>query len=211
MQEKKGFIGYDWFKLIVAIILILLLLWLWLFGGQKANTADEMHTVNIPIVAEQVENTAAPTATLVPTATQVPTEVPTAEPTQEPTPEPTAAPTEAPTPEPTAEPTEDAEDSEAEEVSSDAGCPEAADTRLALGDMAKVMSNLNMRSAPELSNNIVQTNMAGTVLEIIGGPVCMPYQVGGYLWWEVMLDSGLSGWSAEAGADGSFYFLAPVE
>jgi hypothetical protein len=67
-----------------------------------------------------------------------------------------------------------------------------------------------MRSSPDLGNNILQTNLAGSKLEIIGGPECYPYQNGAYLWWQVQLDSGTSGWSAEAAINSNFYFLEPI-
>ena len=87
----------------------------------------------------------------------------------------------------------------------------AAPTRLMVGEKVRVTSNLHMRSSPDLGNNILQTNLAGSNLEIIGGPVCYPYQDGAYLWWQVQLDSGTSGWSAEAAINNNFYFLEPIQ
>ncbi|MAT44198.1 MAG: hypothetical protein CL609_17845 [Anaerolineaceae bacterium] len=209
MQKKTGFIGYDWFKLIVAIILLLLLLWFLFFNTPTKNQTTENHTVNIPVVvgqeaAETLESTSAPIAEPTATAqpTQGPTEVPTAEPTLVPTP--TVEPTTEPTVEPTAEPTAQSE----ETISSD--CALAAPTRIKIGDKVRVTSNLHMRSSPDLGNNILQTNLAGSNLEIIGGPECYPYQNGAYLWWQVQLDSGTSGWSAEAAINSTFYFLEPI-
>lgn len=207
MQKKTGFIGYDWFKLIVAIILLLLLLWFLFFNTPTKNQTTENHTVNIPVVVGQeaaeptIVPTKEPTATAQPT--QEPTEVPAVEPTLVPTP------TVEPTTEPSVEPTT-VSSAQSEEAAS-ADCALAAPTRIMIGDKVRVTSNLHMRSSPDLGNNILQTNLAGSNLEIIGGPECYPYQNGAYLWWQVQLDSGTSGWSAEAAINSNFYFLEPIQ
>lgn len=85
----RGWIGYDWFKLVVAVILALLLLILGMTGGSAEPAAV------VPTVAPAA-------ATLVPTP--VPTVVPVA-PTEA-LPAPTEVPTIAPTPVPTVVPTE---------------------------------------------------------------------------------------------------------
>jgi hypothetical protein len=75
---------------------------------------------------------------------------------------------------------------------------------------ARVMSNLHMRASPGIENNLIRTNPAGVVLEVIGGPVCGPYNGSAYQWWEVRAPDGASGWSAEGSTGGSIYFLQPV-
>jgi hypothetical protein len=64
-------------------------------------------------------------------------------------------------------------------------CPLALPTRLEVGDTVVTTDNVNMRSAPEIGPNIISTTIRGAQLEIIGGPVCGPYQEGAYLWWQV--------------------------
>jgi hypothetical protein len=68
-----------------------------------------------------------------------------------------------------------------------------------------------MREAPGISSRLIRSNITGTQLAIIGGPVCEPYQDGAYLWWQVQRPDGESGWSAEGSLTEQFYFLEPVE
>ncbi|MBK9944769.1 MAG: SH3 domain-containing protein [Kouleothrix sp.] len=60
--RTMGWIGYDWFKLIVAIILLLLLLTLWLSGagGAPATVAPAATTVPAPAVALSAPTLSAP-------------------------------------------------------------------------------------------------------------------------------------------------------
>ena len=77
---------------------------------------------------------------------------------------------------------------------------------------ATITRYLNFRSSPGIANNWIWTNVPGTQVEIIGGPECTQYQGGGsYMWWQIKLPDGREGWSAEASASGTFYFLEPTK
>jgi hypothetical protein len=77
---------------------------------------------------------------------------------------------------------------------------------------ATIQRRLNFRSYPGLFNNLILTNDPDTEVEIVGGPACTRYEKGGaYLWWEIKLPNGLTGWSAETSAFGAFYFMEPNE
>ena len=54
------------------------------------------------------------------------------------------------------------------------------------------------------------TNLPGAQLEIIGGPVCIPYNQGVYRWWNVKTAAEKVGWSAEGSALAKNYFLEPL-
>lgn len=140
-----------------------------------------------------------PTATLPP-----PTATPEAQPTATPEAQPTAAPEAQPTPTQEAQPTPKPETAPAA-----ASCSAAAPSRLEVGKNARVLSNLNLRSAPAIGNNLVKVNPVGTQLKVLAGPQCVPFQNGAYLWWQVEGPDGTQGWSAEATLGGA-YFLAPV-
>jgi hypothetical protein len=47
-------------------------------------------------------------------------------------------------------------------------------------------------------------------VEIVGGPECIPYWTGAYLWWQIKLPGDRVGWSAEGSLHGSFYFMEPM-
>ncbi|GAB4504538.1 MAG: hypothetical protein Fur0043_15320 [Anaerolineales bacterium] len=89
-------------------------------------------------------------------------------------------------------------------------CPLALPPRLQTGKQARVITNLNMRSSPGIQNNWILTNPRGTILNVIGGPVCTPYEGGAFLWWEVTNPAGNTGWSAEARQQGYYYYLEPL-
>jgi len=77
---------------------------------------------------------------------------------------------------------------------------------------ANIVRPLNFRSSPGVLYNWILTNNPDTQVEIIGGPTCTRYQNGGaYLWWQIKLPNGLTGWSAEASAFGAFYFMEPAK
>lgn len=89
-------------------------------------------------------------------------------------------------------------------------CPLALPPRLQVGKQARVITNLNMRSSPGIKNNWLLTNPRGTILDVIGGPVCTLYEGGAFLWWQVINPAGKTGWSAEARQQGNGYFLEPL-
>lgn len=218
MNQPVNTRSYDLFKAIVALILLILLIWLLLRGATpSAPVAVAPAAANTPTSAPQVNPTVQPTATSRPVQ---PGTTPTVEPTETSLPTPTPAvalateqpPTESPsaTPQPTAA----SSATEAPSVASGqipVDCPLALPARLKVGDTAQVTSNLNMRSAAGIGNQLILTNPTVTQLTIIGGPVCEPYQGGAYLWWQVRRSDEQSGWSAEGSSTGKIYFLEPIK
>jgi hypothetical protein len=81
---------------------------------------------------------------------------------------------------------------------------------LQAGTNATILRRLNFRSSPGIRDNWLLTNIPGTEVEIIGGPECIPYWTGAYLWWQIKLADGRTGWSAEGSLHGSFYFMEPI-
>lgn len=73
-----------------------------------------------------------------------------------------------------------------------------------------VVANLNLRQDAGIDKPIIRVGLYNSKVEIIGGPVCTPYQNGAYLWWNVKTTDGVTGWSAEASLSKNFYFLQPV-
>jgi hypothetical protein len=92
-------------------------------------------------------------------------------------------------------------------------CPSAV-TRIRVGDSVRVLFRLNFRTGPGLNWPILLTNNPGTRMDVIGGPVCTRRSTPGgdraYLWWNVRLQNGLEGWSAEAPLINPYYFLEPI-
>jgi hypothetical protein len=74
---------------------------------------------------------------------------------------------------------------------------------------ARVLRNLNLRSAPEIGDNLIRVNPAGTSLEITGEAVCGPFNGGAYLWWPVRMTDGTTGWSTEGSATAEVYYMQP--
>jgi hypothetical protein len=214
MNQAVNTRSYDIFKAVVALILLIILIWLLLSGAPGAAPTSALPSATssppgaaqlnptVPQAATASPQPPSPTPTLKPTETSLPTPTRTAEPTRPPTP--TVAPTATPqtSPEPTKTPTP---------AQATVSCPLALPPRLKVGDTARVVANLNMRSTAGIGNNLILTNPVGTQLTILGGPVCEPYQGGAYLWWQVKLSDGQAGWSAEGSITGKFYFLEPVK
>lgn len=191
--------GYDLFKTIVAIILLLIFLLLW-FGIE-------------PVRAPQAQEAFIPTFTLLPpTETPLPTQ--TAVPASSTPQPPTATATTSDTPTPLAVTetpalTEEPLPTPIVEIPSEPEiCAAISRSQLQVGMKAIIQRRLNFRSSPGIFNNLILTNVPGTKVEVVGGPACTRYENGGaYLWWEIKLPNGLTGWSAEASAFGSFYFM----
>jgi hypothetical protein len=193
--------GYDLFKLIVAIILTIILIVLLLrerdakFAALQTAIATLTETVSLVV----------PTATVIspPPVTPEPTEPPPAPTTETDSTQPEESPTEeAPT-----EPDTQAEASPADD------CP-SNPTRIQVGLTVRVLDWLNFRAAPGIGKTILRTNRPGTEMEVIGGPVCTPQTENpprAYLWWNVRMEDGREGWSAEAPLNFPNYFLEPVE
>lgn len=209
---------YDLFKLIVAILLAILFVYLiWDGGGQSALGGIPLATVTALVPTSL--HTGTPTPPPPPTFTNTPT--PAVTPTQTPTPEPDPAPTETATPEPvpTAEPAPATEAPPAGDPTSppqgqvsydeDVCAAALSRSRLEVGRQATIVRRLNFRTSPGIENNWVLTNIPGTQVDVIGGPVCVPYFIGAHLWWEIRLPNGQTGWSAEASWRGAFTFMEP--
>jgi len=195
---------YDLFKLIIAIILILILIFLvWIQPSGTPQSAISTSTstppLSVPTVATITSTPIPPTTTPLPTKTPPPTITPTQAATL--TPSPMAQSTDEPLPTPIIEIPSDLKD-----------CQVIARSQLQIGMKATILHRLNFRSSPGIFNNRILTNIPGTQVEVLGGPACTRYQNGGaYLWWQIKLPNGLVGWSAEASAFGSFYFMEPVK
>jgi hypothetical protein len=90
-------------------------------------------------------------------------------------------------------------------------CPKALPPRLVIGKHARLQVTLNLRAGAGMKEPILSTNQPGSVAEVTGGPVCELYQGGAYLWWNLRLPGGATGWSAEGSLTTKNYFLEPVE
>jgi hypothetical protein len=198
--------SYDLFKLVVTLILVIILIILLLKGCQPEAPAAAAPQPTLPATAAVVLPSSTPrptpeaTATLKPQATAIPQ------------PSPTAAPLISPTAELAPHPTLTAQPTPAAPAAVPASaCPQAAPSRLKVGDFARVTSNLNMRSAAGINQKLLLVNPIYSVLEIIGGPTCEPNGTSAYLWWQVKNNDGQSGWSAEARLDAKTYFLEPLK
>ena len=159
----------------------------------------------LPFDATKSATPLPPTPTgMVETATTSPQPSPTAIPaTETPAPTPVSTPTLLPTPTPTAFAL----------TSGQTACPSTA-SRLRIGDKLRVLSRLNFRSGPGLNWPIILTNNPGVSMQVIGGPVCTrlsdSQDARAYLWWNVQMENGQLGWSAEGSLLSPTYFVAPI-
>jgi cytoskeletal protein RodZ len=190
--------GYDRFKTIIAIILVAILLLMFLRGC--ATNA---------ITQAPVEAIASPNATVISPTAPIPTQTSpsaTAEPASTPT---TVSSTETTTPiatKATAESPVQATPTQAQ----NAACNTSVPSRLSVGQMARVLQRLNMRTDASIDASLIQTNPTSTQVEIIGGPVCNPVGERAYQWWQIRLPDGKEGWSAESQLNSPSYFLEPL-
>lgn len=206
--------GYDLFKLMVAILLLILFLFLLRRSPSQAvgssSTLFPTHGIATPsrppavteerLTANPTDVPASPTSpalTSTPSAIPLPTEA--NEPTLTILPSPTGTSVTEPPASPIAE-------------TPVASACDAADarSRLQIGTNATILRRLNFRSSPGIRDNWILTNIPGTQVEIIGGPECLPYWAGAYMWWQIQLPDGRVGWSAEGSLHGSFYFIEPI-
>ena len=201
---------YDLFKLIVAIILTIILIFLLLEEHDRRNAVLDISPVPT-VTAPVILSTATPSPlNLTPSPTQQP---PTLSPTETPAPESTATDVTAPEPPPTETAVVTEPTSEPLQASNPNECP-ANPTRIQAGMTVKVLDWLNFRTGPGLQYDIQRTNRPGTEMEVIGGPVCTikgDNPPTAYLWWNVKMESGQEGWSAEAPLNFPNYFLEPTE
>lgn len=85
-------------------------------------------------------------------------------------------------------------------------CPPAPPSQVTSGMRGRVTytdgTPLRLR---ETANGTVIRNMEeGTPFDIIGGPIC----AGGYTWWQLRQDDGITGWAAEGDSDD--YYIEPM-
>lgn len=201
---------YDRFKTIVAVILVAILL-LMLLRGCATNVVTQapVEAVASPNATTILPTAAVPTQSL-PAASATEAIIPSASPTVQSTITPTtvspietttAAAIEAtPTPAVQATPTQ----------VQNAACNTSVPSRLSVGQTARVLERLNMRSEASIDATIIQTNPTNTQVEIIGGPVCTPVGARAYQWWQIRLPDGKEGWSAESQLNNPSYFLEPI-
>lgn len=205
--------GYDRFKTIVTAILVVILI-LMLLRGCATNSVPQAPSENLPAASatDLLPTPALPTQTVPaasPTETASPTSVP-------PTVEATASQTEttvAPTATPAAAATESptAVSGQATPTGAqNASCNTLASSRLSVGQKARVIMRLNLRSNPSIAASIVKVNPTNSQVEIIGGPTCEPVGAHAYLWWQIRLADGTEGWSAESPLNQTSYFLEPT-
>ena len=88
-------------------------------------------------------------------------------------------------------------------------CTNKVVSRLIAGQDAQVLINLNMHTTPEMGDNVFDSTPAGTIVDLLQGPICVPSQNGAYWWWEIRNTEGITGWSVEATLNGAVYFLGP--
>ena len=90
-------------------------------------------------------------------------------------------------------------------------CTNKVQSRLTAGQDAQVLINLNMHTTPEMGDNVFDSTPAGTIVDLLQGPICVPSQSGAYWWWEIRNAEGITGWSVEATLNGAVYFLGPLK
>jgi hypothetical protein len=213
MDTQRRWIAFDTFKLIVALILLALILVLVLQKPSIEPTSRAGQGTQVGVVAS-TQAPPSPTSTIAlptPTLTFQPSLTPTLVlPTATLAPLPTLIPTQAP---PAATPASAAQPAPTETPqlpSATGDCPLAQPSRLAVGKQALVITNLNLRQDAGMDKPVIRIILPDSKVEIIGGPICTPYQDGAYLWWNMKTTDGGTGWSAEASLSDSFYFLQPI-
>lgn len=200
---------YDLFKLIVAIILLLIFLFIYLNWKGSRGTQESVSFVSTSTPHPSTQ-TPSPAPTGIPTtlsSTEISTPIVATN-----TPAPADTPTQTPTTEPSTEsPTPETPSTPIVENPSNAEACSLLPPQLQAGMKATIKRRLNFRSSPGIMNNWILTNIPGTQVDVIGGPVCTRYENGvAYLWWQIKLPDGSVGWSAEASASGAYYFMEPV-
>ena len=220
--------GYDIFKLIVAILL--LILFLYLLRSPRTQAFTPVSTASIvaatnslgPLTAFGASPSSSPPLAL--TAGLHPTQASTASGLQTPpAPPATAPPIPSLTGTDATQPTVTLILPPAETAVAEPLAPPVTGEQIALvcettnlrshlqvGTNATIRRRLNFRSSPGIRDNWLLTNLPGTPVKIIGGPECVPYWTGAYLWWQIQLPDGRIGWSAESSLYGSFYFIEPA-
>lgn len=196
---------YDRFKTIIAVVLVVILL-LMLLRGCATNVVPQAPAGAIASPnTSAIPATAAPPTQTLSAAILTDTAVPSPSPAAQATSTPTTVPTEATTP----VATEAAAEATATQAQT-ATCNTSVPSRLSVGQTARVLQRLNMRAEASIDANLIQTNPTNTQVEIIGGPVCTPIGGRAYQWWQIRLQDGKEGWSAESQLNSASYFLEPI-
>jgi hypothetical protein len=220
---------YDLFKAIVATLL--LVLFFYLRQASTPQATPPAPTASSPAVFPDTDSITTSDLTLSsPAATSTPIPAST-------TPSPGVSPTQVDTPTPGATPLASPIEADSDSTAGDTvpsvtppsgaeatptptastpvpltACEAAqARSRLEQGMNATILRRLNFRSSPGIADNWLRTNIPGTPVEVVGGPECLPYYTGAYVWWQIRLPDGEIGWSAEGSMHGSFYFMEPSE
>lgn len=94
---------------------------------------------------------------------------------------------------------------------SQASCNTRIVSRLTAGKTARVLINLNMHTAPEMTDNVFNGSPSGELVDVLQGPVCVPYLNSAYWWWQIRNSKGAVGWSVESMLNTATYFLEPVD
>ena len=190
--------GYDLFKLIVAILLLILaLILMWISPSQVSTPLPPTGTMLATPATTLTARAASPTIVAVSPTSPPPAGTASPAPPALRAPSPTATATVEATPTATTPAT---------------ACQAAASrSRLRVGTNATILRRLNFRSSPGIRDNWLLTNIPGTRVQVVGGPECVPYWTGAYLWWQIQLPDGRTGWSAEGSLQGSFYFMESNE
>ena len=209
--------GYDLFKTIVTVILAAILLLMLLRGcaltpaasapteiAAVQNATEPPASVTVPAATSTGEE-ATPTLTASPAATAIEATVTSTVTAATVAPSPTTAPT---TEEST--PAAPVEVTPTSTQAQDASCNTSAPSRLSVGQSARVLRRLNVRSEASIDAPILLTNPTNTQVEVTGGPVCTPLGESAYLWWQIRLPDGAEGWSAEMPLNETSYFLEPI-
>jgi len=97
------------------------------------------------------------------------------------------------------------------ETETSEACKPPLPPRLSVGHSARALVHLNVRRTPGIGNNRITTIPPGTVVQVIGGPKCVPYKDSAYMWWNIRLPDGRTGWAAEAALHGEGYYMEPVD
>lgn len=82
-----------------------------------------------------------------------------------------------------------------------------------IGSEVRVINALiPLRSSPDAqADNVIATLPEGSMLEIIGEPVCVPFLEGANLWWFVRTEEGMEGYAAEGSAISDTYYLEEIK
>ncbi|PKO19155.1 MAG: hypothetical protein CVU39_00980 [Chloroflexi bacterium HGW-Chloroflexi-10] len=226
MNHQNRWLGYDWFKLIVVVILLFLLfnsLWntppIPITGGMVNAPQADSQPVRLPTIIptststqrsddmptnRTIDSSTSETngwvieaTTITPVSLSINSSTPQAALLAPQQPTPTAANTPEPAP---------------VSISLQAAvtCPASMPSRISVGNRVRLTSNLNLRTAGSLNASLILTNPANTMLTIIDGPLCEELSGGAYLWWMVQMADDTQGWSVEATLDGSTYYMEPL-